>query len=424
MSKSIIRNVEKALKKAKKLGGKSDLNCIAELDMTAVEQAKKLEQSDKKDLLLYGVPILVKDNIDVKGLCNSAGSLALSDNIPTDDAPVIKNLRKNGAVILGKTNMTEFANYVTQGMPGGYSSRGGQVIHAINPKVNPSGSSSGSAVAVSAGIVPMAVGTDTSFSVIACAQINGICGLKPPIGALPGEGIIPIAKTLDSAGPMAGNFSDTLKLYSAMRDNPFPKVEAAALKGLRIGVNQANYSMVSEGQKKFLDTILNRLKRSGVIIEEIFQEPTPYLKTIMKFEFKEMLEEYLKNATASRKTLTEIVEYYEAHPETMMKYGYLYLKASLVETPGGLLNEEYLEAMRIRQEMMETITNENEAYDAVIMTGPTNIMHFCGLPSVTVAGKVKNEQGVKRALIMYGTDEYRLYAAALAIEKNLYGVRR
>lgn len=413
----MVRKIEKALKKAQKKGGKSGLNCIAELDMTALEQARELEQSKKEDLPLYGVPILVKDNIDIKGLHTTAGSLALSDNIATKDAPVIQNLRKNGAIILGKTNMTEFANYVTQGMPGGYSSAGGQVIHAINPKVNPSGSSSGSAVAVSAGIVPMAVGTDTSFSVIACAQMNGICGLKPPIGTLSNERIIPIATTLDSAGPMARNFSDTLKLYSAMRNEPFPKVEAANLKGLRIAVNKANDSMVSEGQKKYLSRVLKKLEKKGAIIEEVMQEPTPYLKTIMKYEFKVKLEEYLAKATASRKTLAEIVEYYEANPETMMKYGDTYLRASLDETEGGLSSKEYCKTMQIRKETIEELTEKSAVYDAIIMTGPTNIMHFCGLPSATVAGKAKNENGVKRALIMYGTDEYRLYAAALAIEK-------
>ena len=98
----------------------------------------------------------------------------------------------------------------------------------------PAGSSTGSAVAVAAGIVPAAVGTDTSFSIIACAQENGICGLKPPVGTLPSDGIIPIPKTLDSAGAMARNFSDTLRLYSAMREEPLPELQAADISTLRI----------------------------------------------------------------------------------------------------------------------------------------------------------------------------------------------
>ena len=159
-----MNQTENALALVGSIGGKNGLNCIAELDGTALEQSKA-QEADKQDKPLAGIPVLVKDNIDVKGLHTTAGSLALADNIAREDAPVIRNLRRNGAVILGKTNMTEFANYTTEDMPGGYSSRGGQVIHAVNPKLSPAGSSSGSAVAVAAGIVPMAVGTDTSHSV-------------------------------------------------------------------------------------------------------------------------------------------------------------------------------------------------------------------------------------------------------------------
>ncbi len=188
----MMNQIEKALQLAEKLGGRSALNCIAELDPTALEQARRIEECGS-DLPLAGIPVLVKDNIDVKGLHTTAGSLALADNIAVSDAPIAANLRRNGAVILGKTNLTEFANYVSDSMPGGYSSRGGQVIHAVDPALSPSGSSSGSGVAVSAGIVPMAVGTDTSFSIIHCAMANGICGLKPPVGALSQEVIAPLA---------------------------------------------------------------------------------------------------------------------------------------------------------------------------------------------------------------------------------------
>ena len=194
---------ETALMLAESLGGRSGLNCIAELDPTASEQARKLMESGKENLPLAGIPVLIKDNIDVKGLHTTAGSLALEDNIAVSGAPIISNLRRNGAVILGKTKMTEFANYVTDGMPAGYSSRGGQVIHAVDPHLSPSGSSSGSGVAVSARIVPMAVGTDTSFSIIACALANGICGLKPPIGSLSQEGIIP---TVPNTGYSSNSF--------------------------------------------------------------------------------------------------------------------------------------------------------------------------------------------------------------------------
>ena len=125
-----------------------------------------------------GLPILVKDNIDVAGLHTTAGSLALSDSVATRDAPVIANLRRHGALILGKTNMTEFANYTGERMPNGYSSRGGQVRNAYDPTHDPSGSSTGSAVAVSARLCSAALGTDTSFSIVGCATENGVTGHK------------------------------------------------------------------------------------------------------------------------------------------------------------------------------------------------------------------------------------------------------
>ena len=413
-----MNQTENALALAENIGGKNRLNCIAELDETALKQAKA-QEAEKQGKLLTGIPVLVKDNIDVKGLHTTAGSLALADNIAREDAPVIRNLRRNGAVILGKTNMTEFANFTTEGMPGGYSSRGGQVVHAANPKLSPAGSSSGSAVAVAAGIVPMAVGTDTSHSVTGCAMFNGICGLKPPVGTLSAEGIIPIARTLDSAGAMARNLADTLKLYSAMRDEPLPELKPLGTDGLRIAVNRANWKTLQGRRKRFLNRLLKNLKVGGAVTGEVDQGAAPEMVTIMRWEFRPMLEDYLKKSTSERKTLAEIVAYYEANPDTMMKYGDTLLRASLDETPGGLQGKPYLEAMEARRGAIVQVSAEIDNYDAVLMTGPTSIMHFCGLPTVTVAGGIKDPNGVNEAVILYGKDEYRLYEAALAIEQMM-----
>lgn len=412
---------ESALELAKRIGGKNGLNCIAELDETAPEQAGA-QEADKQGKPLAGIPVLVKDNIDVKGLHTTAGSLALADNIAREDAPVIRNLRRNGAVILGKTNMTEFANFTTEGMPGGYSSRGGQVIHAVNPKLSPAGSSTGSAVAVAAGIVPMAVGTDTSHSVTGCAMFNGICGLKPPAGALSAEGIIPIARTLDSAGAMARNMTDALKLYSAMRDEPLPELKPLRTDELRIAVNRAQIETIQGSRKRFLDSLLKKLKAGGAVTGEVNQGAAPEMVTIMRWEFRLMLEDYLEKTTAKRKTLAEIVAYYEANPDTMMKYGDTLLRAALDETPGGLQGQPYLDALEARKEAIVRVKAEIENYDAVLMTGPTSIMHFCGLPTVTVAGREKDPNGVNEAVILYGNDECRLYEAALAIEQIMMNV--
>lgn len=406
--------VVNALEKAAKIGGKTGLNCIAGLiEKNAVEEIEA--KSDSKGPLA-GIPVLVKDNIDVAGFATTAGSLALEDNIAKEDAPVIRNLRKNGAVIIGKTNMTEFANYVSPQMPGGYSSRGGQVIHAVSPDLDPLGSSTGSAVAVAAGIVPMAVGTDTCHSITACALGNGICGLKPPAGTLSQDGIIPISKTLDSAGAMAMNMTDTLRLYSAMRDEPLPEIVPTAPGMLRIAVNRAQIDVNDDDKRAFLDELIGLLKANGAQMGEVDQPHKMQVATIMKWEFKTGLEEYLKNSAAGLKTLKDIVQFYEADPEKMMKYGDDLLRGAIDDTPGGINGKIYREAMEDRNKAIRDVRDEISGYDAVLVTGPTSIMHFCGFPTVTVAFDRKDRRNVRQTVILYGTDECRLYAAALSIE--------
>ena len=149
------------------------------------------------------------------------------------------------------------------------------------------------------------------------------------------------------------------------------------------------------------------------------QGAAPEMVTIMRWEFRPMLEDYLAKSTAARKTLAEIVAYYEANPDTMMKYGDTLLRAALDGTPGGLQGKPYLDALEVRREAIARVTAEIEHYDAVLMTGPTSIMHFCGLPTVTVAGREKDPDGVNETVILYGKDEYRLYEAALAVEQIL-----
>lgn len=404
-----------ALEKAKQIGGRDGLNCIAGLiDSADVEQ---IAAKSTPDGPLAGIPVLVKDNIDVAGFPTTAGSLALEDNTSQTDAPIIRNLRRNGAVIIGKTNMTEFANYVSIPMPSGYSSRGGQVKHAVSPDLDPLGSSTGSAVAVAAGIVPMAVGTDTCHSITACAHGNGICGLKPPAGALSKEGILPLSKTLDSAGTMAGNMTDAIKLYSAMRDEPLPEIKPAAPDKLRIAVNIANAEGFDDGKKAFLKDLTGILKANGAQISEISQPIAMQVSVIMKWEFKPSLEEYLSTHAAHFKSLKEIVAYYEANPETMMKYGDGFLRGALDDTPGGLNGAEYRKAMEDREKAIREVTDEISGYDAVVMGGPNSVMHFCGLATVTVAFDRKDSNGVRNTVILYGADECRLYAAALAIEE-------
>ncbi len=392
------------------------INAIAELDETAIQQARAAD-SCREDKPLLGLPVLVKDNIDVKGLHTTAGSLTLSDNIAREDAPVIANLRRMGAVILGKTNMTEFANYTSRAMPNGYSSRGGQVYTAYSREIDASGSSTGSAAAMSAGFCAMAVGTDTSFSVVGCATVHGVTGLKPAHGTLSTRGIVPISHTLDSAGALTRNMTDALMLLGGMRGEAL-RMEPMQIKGMRIGVNRFRMEDVSKEQLARYDAMFSALRAEGVQLADVEHPWNRHMGTIMRCEFRCDLEEYLAGTDARIRTLAGIIDACRENPDTMMKYGIDTLEAAMQAGPG---DAEYLEAMAEREWVRAQMREGMNQFDACIMTGPTSIMHFAGFPSAALP-MCMAEDGTPRGMILYGADEERLYRAALAIERMLTGV--
>lgn len=405
------------IERIKKLDGVDGLNSVAELNENAIVQAKKMDSiKTDRNGAIFGLPVLIKDNIDVSGLHTTAGSFALSDNIAEKDAHIVANLRRNGALILGKTNMTEFANYTSSNMPGGYSSRGGQVKNAYDRTKSPSGSSSGSAVAMSAGLCSAAIGTDTSFSIVGCVTENGVTGLKPAHGSLPSDGIIPIARTLDSAGPITRDLTDAILIYSCMREKPLPPIEPAKPKDICLAVNIFNREQVSEAQLARYETVFDALRRDGVKITEVSHTHTKYQQDIMRCEFRHDLEDYLANSTAKFKTLDKIVDCYENNPEHMMKYGNSLLRGALDSTSGRLDDEAYLIAMNERERIRTQILEELYNFDACAMTGPTNIMHFIGLPSLALRLCMADD-GTPRGMILYGANEMSLFAAALTLEK-------
>ncbi len=326
------------IERIEKYDGADGLNTVAELNYNIIAQAQKMDSmKTDRNGAMFGLPVFIKDNIDVSGLHTTAGSLALADNIAENDAQIVTNLRRNGALILGKTNMTEFANYTGSNMPGGYSSRGGQVKNAYDRAKNPSGSSSGSAVAMSAGLCSAAVGTDTSFSIVGCVTENGVTGLKPSHGSLSSLGIIPISKTLDSAGPITRDLTDSLLVYSCMKNEALQPVESMALENMHLAVNIFNRDQVSEAQLARYDTVLNALKVNRVQVTEVTHAYTEYQRDVMRFEFRHDLEEYLSHSKAQRRTLEAIVNYYEANPDQMMKYGHAYLRGASMELQEKLM---------------------------------------------------------------------------------------
>ncbi|HKD99081.1 MAG TPA: amidase family protein [Micromonosporaceae bacterium] len=198
--------------------------------------ADALDQADTSDRIrresgargqLEGIPVLVKDNIDVAGLPTTGGALALEHAMPARDAPLVARLRESGAVVLGKTNLSELANFLTENMPSGYSSLGGQVLNPYDTSVTPSGSSSGSAVAAALGLAPLTIGTETDGSITSPSEFQSLVGMKPTLGLVSRTGILPIAASQDTAGPMTRTVADAAALLAAIA-GPDPADPATA----------------------------------------------------------------------------------------------------------------------------------------------------------------------------------------------------
>ena len=393
------------------------LNTIAALDPSVIKLAQNMDnQKADRDLPLFGLSVLIKDNIDVKGFLTTAGSVALSDNLATTDAPIVRKLRENGALILGKTHLTEFANYTADNMRNGFSSGGGQVIHAYDPAKDPGGSSTGSGVAMSAGFCSLAVGTDTSFSIVGCAQKNGVTGFKPAFGSLSSQGIVPICHTLDTAGPITRTVGDVLLMYSAMREEGYGDVSPVEPEKIRIAVNTYHQDQIPEDHRSVWEAFFDRLRAAGAAVAAVEHPSYPEIEDIMCYEFRHDLECYLAGSGTSRKTLREILAYYDEDPEVRAPYGTAVLRDALEKASGRMDDPVYLAAMELRRQVRAQIMEELKEFDVCIMTGRSNVMHFTGLPSLTLPiGMADPASPV--GVIMYGTDERKLLAAALTMER-------
>ena len=345
------------------------LNSVLEVNPDAGKIADRLDlERTGKGLRgpLHGIPVLVKDNIDTADrLHTSAGSLALAGNVASRDAFLIERLRAAGAVILGKANMTEWANFMARAMPSGYSSRGGQVINPYDAKLSPGGSSAGSGVAVSAGFCAVAVGTETSGSILNPANQSGIVGLKPTVGLVSRSGVIPISASQDTAGPMARSVSDAAALLSAMtgvdaRDRATRAsakratdytafLDADGLRGARLGVPRAWFmDKVSDAERQVFEAALEAMRGAGA---KIIEADIPTMQTlgdlhpeVLFYEFRRDLNAYLRGVDQSRletpiRNLRDLVRYNEARPETMLRYGQTLMLAALAA--GGTRAETY-----------------------------------------------------------------------------------
>ncbi len=367
------------------------LHSVIAVDPTAIEQARAVESGNLRSPLA-GQPILIKDNIESVGpLPTTAGSLALANNVTNRDAPLVARLRAAGAIILGKTNLSEWANIRSSHSISGWSAVGGQTHNPYSLDRNACGSSSGSGAAVAAGIVRFAIGTETDGSVTCPASLNGIVGLKPTVGLVSRTYIVPISHSQDTAGPMTDNVRDAAELLTviagsdprdpATRDADRHKTDYAAaldpgsLKGKRIGV--LRFASTAQLDPAF-DTALAILKQKGAILVDIKKFDDKAVgkgeDIVLHTELKVDLAKYLSSSPAaiSSRSLADLIAFDKAHAQQEMTlFGQDYFEGA--EKTKGIEDPAYKKAREtsFRAAGPNGIDRMLKQYDVVALIGPT-----------------------------------------------------
>jgi amidase len=442
------------------------LRSVLEVNPDALPIARALDKERKAKGPrgpLHGIPVLLKDNIDTHDrMMTTAGSLALLGSIPAQDSFVAQKLREAGAVLLGKTNLSEWANFRGDRSSSGWSGRGGQTNNPYALDRNPSGSSSGSAVAVSANLCSIAIGTETDGSVISPSTLCGIVGLKPTLGLVSRSGIIPIAHSQDTAGPMSRTVRDAAILLGALtgvdprdpatapsRDKSHrdytPFLDADGLRGARLGVAR-KYFRTGGLSDKLLESALAEMKRLGAILVDPADDPAlgrfgDSEREVLLYEFKADLNAYLAalGPKAPMRSLQEIIEFNERNKAKELPYfgQETFLKA---QEKGPLTEKAYLEALEkcrrlSRDEGIDAVMDKHQL-DAIVApsggpAGKTDLVYgdrnaggssspaaVAGYPNITVP--VGHVFGLPVGLSFFGRaySEPTLLKLAYAFEQS------
>jgi amidase len=318
------------------------INAVIALDPTALAQARARDAERAASKVrgpLHGVPVLLKDNIDTADLPTTAGSLALANHRPPRDATIVTRLRDAGAVILGKTNLSEWANFRSTRSSSGWSSVGGQTRNPHDPARNPCGSSSGTGAAIAADFAIVGIGTETDGSIVCPSGANGLVGIKPTVGLVSRAGIIPISASQDTAGPMARSVADAAALLTVMagsdpgdvataladrhRADYTAGLAAANLRGARIGVLRQEFGFHPE-----VDALMERqlalLREAGAVLVDPVAIDTQGIGAaefeVLLYEFKDGLDRYLRDSGAPVDSLAALIEFNTAHADTVMPW--------------------------------------------------------------------------------------------------------
>jgi amidase len=437
------------------------LNAVIELNPDALAEADARDaerKAGKSRGALHGIPVLLKDNIDATPMVNSAGSLALADHRPKTDAFLVKRLRDAGAVILGKTNLSEWANIRSTRSTSGWSARGGQTRSPYALDRNPCGSSAGTGSAITANLATVGVGTETDGSIICPSAVAALVGIKPTVGLVSRSGIIPISHSQDTAGPMARSVADAAALLAAMsgkddadtatQQDPGHAIfdysahlKADGLKGARIGVVRKLMGYQPDTDAAMARAI-KAIEAAGATVVDA-QIPTlgqwdDAEFEVLQYEFKADLERYLVEADAPIKTLAGLIEFNRQHAAEEMPY-FAQETFEQAQSKGPLTDAKYIEARdkarRLAGPEGIDATLRSQRLDALVapamspawLTDPINGDHFigagygaaavAGTPSITVP--MGDSHGLPLGIVFMGPawSEPRLVELAYAFEQ-------
>jgi amidase len=460
-SRSITELYLKRIDAIDKSGPK--LNAVIQVNPDALNMADAMDKERAKGKVrgpMHGIPVLIKDNIDTgDNMMTTAGALALVGNFAKQDAFIVHKLREAGAVLLGKTNLSEWANFRSTHSTSAWSSRGGQTKCPYILDRNPSGSSAGSGSAVSANLCAIAIGTETDGSIVSPSSVNGLVGIKPTVGLWSRSGIIPISKTQDTAGPMARTVRDAAILLGALAgEDPQDTytlaakgktqpdytryLDAKGLHGKRIGVEKDGLK-VSPGMDRLFQDAITILKSKGATIVEV--ELYKEIKqaghdefTVLLYEFKDGVNQYLGKSNSKMKSLTDVIEFNKQNEAKAMPY-FKQETLELAQKKGDLNTKEYLDAVKntttITRNAIDKILKDNKL-DAI--AAPTNGFACCidlingdydngfsfsgpaamaGYPHITVPMGARHELPVGLSFISTAYDEGGIIKLGYAYEQ-------
>ena len=438
------------------------LNSIIEINPDALGIARALDrewQESGPRGPLHGIPVVLKANIDTADqMYTSAGSLALAEHAPPSDAFVVKRLRDAGAVILAKANLSEWANFRSTRSQSGWSSVGGQTRNPYDTLRSPCGSSSGSAVSVAANLTAVSIGTETDGSVVCPASYNGVVGIKPTVGLVSRSGIIPLAHSQDTAGPMGRTVRDAAILLTAMTGTDTDdaatskavshhdysaNLTADALRGKRIGIIRSWYGAGSNPDVDAIyQTSIEKLQEAGaILVDDINIDADAMYEPeyeVLLYEFRSDLNAYLESSGAPVRSLSDLIAYNNANKESVMPWfgQEIFLEA---DAKGPLTDEAYLAALetskRIARSGIDTIMDEKEL-DALIAPtngparpidlingdasgiGSSSLAAVSGYPSITVPAGFISGMPVGLSFMGKAWNEKQLIEIAYAFEQT------